>query len=338
MPMQKKTSDILKYSLWVAIAVALVYFSLRSVDWGEFWSAMQQCRWGYVLVSMALGLLVFYIRSLRWRMQLLPIDPTTSRVTTFNAYNICMGVNLVLPRVGEVVRGGYVAAHSSVDEKGNRRVGVDKAIGTVVADRVWDAVSMMVIAVIIAFTMWDRIGSFFTDSLSGAVTSRLNLIWILLVLAVVAGGYLFLSWRLKDKGGFWGKNWSLLKGVWDGLVSCFKMKNSWLFIVYTVMIWVLYWMMSWCCVVALSGVDAFSTLTVADALFLMFAGSVSTVIPVPGGFGAYHAVVAGALSSFWGIPFGTAMIYATLAHESQAVVAALAGIGSYIHETFVRKH
>ena len=74
-----------------------------------------------------------------------------------------------------------------------------------------------------------------------------------------------------------------------------------------------------------------------DAFFLMIAGSISSVVPVPGGFGAYHGVVAGALLSIWNIPMGTGMIFATLSHESQAITQALCGLASYIHESFFRK-
>ena len=69
----------------------------------------------------------------------------------------------------------------------------------------------------------------------------------------------------------------------------------------------------------------------------MIAGTVSSVVPVPGGFGAYHGVVCGALLSIWGIPIGTGMIFATLSHESQVITQALCGLASYIHENFFRK-
>ena len=69
----------------------------------------------------------------------------------------------------------------------------------------------------------------------------------------------------------------------------------------------------------------------------MFAGSVSSVVPVPGGFGAFHMVVAGALSSLYGIPFGVGIIFATLSHEAQVVVGAVCGAGSYVYETFLHR-
>ena len=348
--MDKKSTNILRYGLWTAVAVLLLYFSFRGVNWKDFGAALGECRWGYVVLSMVLGALVFYIRALRWRMQLIPLDPSTSRVTCWNAYNICMITNTVLPRVGEVVRCGYVTRHSGRDKEGGRLVTFDKALGTVVVDRIWDGVSILAVFLIILTLLWNRFGAFFTDTLFPGLAGKVRLWWILVLGILFAGGFLFLCWRLRERGGLWGRIWSWIRGMYDGLLSCLHMRHGWLFIVYTVIIWVLYWLMSACIIWALQGVDPqgvspelsdalgrISGLGMADALFLMFAGAVSSLVPVPGGFGAFHGVVAGALASIYGIPFSAGLIFATLSHESQVIVNIVCGACSYIHETFFRR-
>ena len=116
--MDKKTKNILSYAFWTLVAGLLIWFCLRAVDWAQFSEALMACRWEYILLSMLLGVAVFYIRGIRWKMLLEPFDPSTSAITTFNAYNICMAVNLVLPRAGEVAKLGYVVRHSAVGEDG----------------------------------------------------------------------------------------------------------------------------------------------------------------------------------------------------------------------------
>ena len=347
--MDKKVVSFLKYLLWGGLAVVLLYFSFRSVKWADFAAALKNCHWGYVLLSMALGAVVFLVRGLRWRMQLLPIDSKTSVVTCWNAYNICMLVNLVLPRVGEVARSAYVSRHSSKNSSGGKLASMDKVLGTVVVDRIWDALSLVIVLGVLLLTMWDRFGAFFEDSLVSGLSARLGLVWILV--AILAGGVLlvFLSWKFRSKGGLWGKVWGIIKGFSDGLSSCLKMRHGWLFILYTAIIWGLYWMMCATVMWALQGIDPsvvspdlaeslakIDALTMTDALFLMFAGAVSSVVPVPGGFGAFHTVVAGALMSIYGIPFPVGLIFATLSHESQVVTDAICGAVSYVSET-VRK-
>ena len=335
--MKKKTANILSTILWAVLAVVLLWLSMRSVDWKQFGDALKECRWEWVVLGMFLGLVVFWIRALRWRMQILPFDEKVSRMDCFNAYNICMLVNLALPRVGEVVRCGYVVKHSEKGEDGKPKLSFEKALGTMVTDRLWDIVSILVIAVLVAVFLWDRSGSFFKGDLSGAVASKMGLMWIAVAAVVLLALFVFVVWKLRGRGGLWGKIWGIIEGTKEGLLSCLHMRRGWLFIVYTVLIWVLYWLMCYSCVRALDRVPEFASLDLGDALFLMFAGSVSSIIPVPGGFGAYHAVVAGALTALCGVPFGIAMIFATVSHESQAALNAIAGLVSYGAESFVRK-
>lgn len=334
--MDKKAKNILQYAFWIAVAVVLVYFCLRSIDWAQFMEAMRLCRWEYVILSMILGTVVFYIRGNRWRMLLLPIDPSTSRITTFNSYNICMAVNLALPRAGEVAKLGYVVKHSATDAEGKRLLTFDKALGTLLIERAWDAIVTLAMAAVLLVVMWESFGGFLMESLE-SVGGSTTLWWALGGLIALIVALLWLSYKLRDRGRIWGKIWGFIEGIGSGLGSFLHMKNVWLFFAYTALVWIIYWLMSACIVWALQDIEAFSNLTMTDAFFLMIAGSISSVVPVPGGFGAYHGLVCGAMLSIWDIPMGTGMIFATLNHESQVITQALCGLASYIHESFFRK-
>lgn len=334
--MDKKTKNILQYIFWIVVAVVLVYFCLRSIDWDQFILALRQCKWEYVLLSMVLGTLVFYVRGCRWRMLLTPIDPTTSRLTCFNSYNICMAVNLALPRAGEVVKLGYVVKHSALDNDGKRVLSFDKALGTLLIERAWDALITLSMAAVLLAVKWDQFGSYLMGSLS-SLGGTSSLLWMAGGLILLIALLLWLAWKLRERGGIWGKIWGFIGGIGHGLSSFMHMKKVWLFFVYTAVVWTIYWLMSACIVWALQDIEAFAGLNLTDAFFLMIAGSISSVVPVPGGFGAYHGLVAGALLSIWGIPIGTGMIFAILNHESQVITQALCGLCSYIHESFFRK-
>ncbi len=113
-----------------------------------------------------------------------------------------------------------------------------------------------------------------------------------------------------------------------------SMPDKWRFFADTALIWGMYWLMAAATMWAVPELDA---LGVVDALFLSLVGSLGWIVPVPGGFGAFHFVVSLALSTIYGIPFGMGIIFATLSHESQAVTMILFGGGSYIYETFRRR-
>ena len=253
--MDKKVKNILQYGLWIAVAAVLLYFSFRGVNWKDFGTALRECHWGFVLLSMLLGAAAFWLRALRWRMQLLPLDASTARVTTWNAVNVCTLTNYVLPRVGEIVRCGYVVKHSGRDGEGKRLVTFDKVLGTVVADRVWDGLSLLAVTLLIFVFLWNRFGSFLTENLFPGLADKAHLWWILALGVLLAGGLVYLCWRLREQGGFWGSVWGWIRGAYDGLISCLHMRHGWLFILYTVLLWVTYWLMSACILWALQGIE-----------------------------------------------------------------------------------
>jgi hypothetical protein len=332
--MEKKTKNTLRYLFWAAVAVVLVYFCFRSIDWTQFMLALEHCKWEWVLVSIGLGILSLFIRGLRWRMLLAPLDPKTSIITCFNAYNICSAVNLFLPRVGEVVRLAYVVKNSSKDEEGKRLLSADKALGSIVTERVWDMLFVGLITALVLVLKWEDFGAFFTDNFSwGGKMLALIIPGILLTVALAVT----LFWFMRDKGGVWGRIWNFIRGIGEGLGSFRRMKQGWLFLLYTFLVWTLYWLMTAAVVQALKDMPMFSSLTLGDALFISLVGSLSSMVPIPGGFGIYHGMVSGALQVLWGIPKDPSMAFAVLNHESQVLTQAVCGLVSYIHESFFRK-
>jgi len=345
---KEKVKKILNYAASIAVAAILLYFSFKDVEWSSFWAAMKACRWTYVILSMLVGVLAFWTRGLRWRELLLPIDETTKKRTCFNAVNISYVVNMVLPRVGEIVRCGFINKHSAPTNDGRRKATVDKVFGTVLVDRLWDVLMLGLVGVGVFALMWNRFGSFFGNLQfykSMSVSSAL----IVIVLAVLLVVLLFFSWKRRNAGGFLSKIWGVVRGIWQGIGSCLHMKSWWKFILYSLVIWFCYWMMSFSIVWAVQGMDTslldpamvsfvekLQALDGRDALFLMIAGSLSSLVPVPGGFGAFHYVITLALSTIYGIPTEIGIIFATLSHESQALIQIISGGLSYVYESLTK--
>ena len=331
--MEKKAKNILRYLFWAAVAVALLYFCFSRVDWEQFLAALAQCRWGYIALAFVLGVLMQLLRGLRWRMLLLPLDPDTRGITACNAYNIGMAVNLALPRAGELVRMGYAVNHSAIGADGQRRAGFDKALGTVVTERLIDVLVMLLLTGLALALKWEWFAPYLGSGLHG--DKLRTMVLILLALLVLAGAGLYLAWRFRERGT--ARVWQFLQGIWNGVASIAHMRRGWLFVLHTLLIWGLHVLTSACIIWALQDMPLFAGMTLADAFLIMLAGSLSTVIPAPGGFGAYHTVVTAALSGIWGIPAAMGLVFATLNHETQVLVQAVCGLVSYVHESFFRK-
>lgn len=345
-----KARGIWKYVISAAVAIVLLWLCFRQVSWSQVREILAVCRWEWVLLSMVLGAVVFWLRALRWRMMLLPLDPATSRTTAFNAINIGYLVNVALSRIGELVRCGYVVRHSSRREDGSRRASFDRVLGTVVVDRVWDALTLFLLLGAMLALMWRRYGSVIGTSLFGDSSSVMltwGLLLALLALLILGG---MLVWKLRKRSRLFGKLWSFVAGVLEGLRACLRMKGAWKFFLLTLGIWGLYWAMISCIVIAFRGIDpaglspdvaaavaALSDVGAADTLLLMLVGSIVAIIPVPGAFGTYHAAIALTLSAVCDLPYAGfasfGILFATLSHESQLLTQVLFGTGSFIHES-----
>lgn len=341
---------ILSAGVSLAVAALLLWLCFRPVRWDQVREILAVCQWHWVLLSMGMGAVVFWLRALRWRMMLLPLDASTSRITCFNAVNIGYLTSNALSRIGELVRCGYVVRHSSVDPAtGRRRAGFDRVLGTVVVDRVWDALSLVILLGAVLALMWSRYGAVILGQLFG--TGSAALVWGLLLAALVMVllGCRVL-WRCRERSRFCGKIWGFVAGILDGIRGCLRMKGAWKFFVLTSVIWALYWGMISAIVLAFRGIDvsalspelaapiaALSGVGAGDTLLLMLVGSLVAIIPVPGAFGTYHAAIALTLSILCGLPYEAfasfGILFATLSHESQLVTQVLFGTGSLIHES-----
>ena len=350
-----KTKNILKYLISIALAILLLWASFREVDWKDFIDGVKNCRWEYILLSMAAGAFAFWLRALRWRRLLLPIDDSISRTTAFNGINIGNISNFVFPRIGEFVRCGVITRHSahvtpsselatsathSEDSKLKvqssngglqKKATYDKVLGTVVLERSWELLVMLLLLAVVVIGGFDRFGSFFMEQIWIPMSARLSfsIWWIVAVFSGVASLSVYLVWRLRNSNAFCAKVAGILRGILQGFASCWKMDRKWLFFAYTALIWMTYWFMASCTMWAAPFLEE---LDMIDALFLSLVGGLGFAVPVPGGIGAFHFIIGLALSVIYGLPMELGIIYATLSHTSQAITQILFGLGSYAHE------
>ena len=334
-PTIKKT---LKYLASAAVAVLLLWFSFRDVEWASFAAVLKECHWGYVALSMAAGSFAFLLRALRWRRLLMPIDESISTLTTFNGVNIGMISNFVFPRIGEFVRCGVITRRSApVDPEhpDKKKASYDKVLGTVVLERSWELLVMLLLLAVVVVAGFKRFGGFFIEQIWNPMAQRLDfsIWWIVALLVAVCVAGLWLLWRYRESNAFCSKVWGIFKGILQGFASCLKMDKKWLFFAYTACIWLTYWLMAASTVWAAPFLEH---LDVIDALFLSLVGGIGFAVPVPGGIGAFHFVISLALSMVYGIPMEMGIVYATLSHTSQAITQIFFGAVSYVVEA-VRK-
>ena len=332
--MNKKVSQILKYAVSASLAFVLLYFSFRDVEWADFMEGLKSCRWEFILLSMAAGSFAFWLRAVRWRKLLLPIDGSITRMTAFNGINIGNISNFVFPRIGEFIRCGVITRRSepvSPDDLEHKKASYDKVLGTVVLERSWELLVMLLLLAVVVVGGFNRFGGFFVEQIWTPMAQRLDfsIWWIVAVLALAGVAGCYALWRYRDTNPVFSKVWGIFRGILQGFASCLKMDRKWMFFAYTAFIWMTYWLMAASTVWA---APFLSELDLIDALFLSLVGGLGFAVPVPGGIGAFHFIISLALSAIYGIPTELGIIYATLSHTSQAITQIFFGAGSYAYE------
>ena len=336
--MNDKLSKFLKTLLSASLAAALLWYSFKGVDWKDFFFQIRHCRWGYVLLSMMAGALAFIIRGLRWRRILHPLDPSMRRIPCVNGINISNVANMVIPYAGELVRCGVITRHSERDpETGRPKATYDRVLGTAILERGWDVLSVAILMMVLLSFKWHQFGSFMVERIFRPIGEGLRgpSFWIAVAALVLLINGIIAVYCLRDRSRFCRRVCDVFRHFVQGFASCFKMKDKGLFFLYTALIWLMYWLQM---VLIKEALPAVSDLGVLDCLFLMLVGSFASVLPVPGGFGTFHYIVSTALLVLYGYPqAGVGIVFATLAHESQALTMLITGAASYLQETFTRK-
>jgi len=311
----------LKIVLSFILAAVLLFFAFRGIDWSAFWSGLLQTDWRWMVAYLVVAVLALVFREMRWRGMLLPFGPVR-RLDVWDSINVGNVVNVVLPGAGEFVRCGYVSKRG--------RVGYDKSLGTIVSERLWDFLAVGIVFVLALSFAGKRVRNFFRESVVGPLSQRFGSvgIWLVVLGAIAILVLIFvIIWRCRERSRFCGKVASVLKGVIDGFSSFMKIRRKGLFSLYTVGIWLMYTLMTY---FALRAVPSLSGLSFVDALFISGLGNIASVIPVPGGIGAYHYLIALTLQSVYGVEWQTGLLFATLSHEAHAVVILLLGLVSYV--------
>jgi hypothetical protein len=326
--MNTKVKNALKYTLSFALAGGLLYLSFRKVGWEGFLEGLRQTDWGWILLSMGLAVLAFTMRGLRWNQLLKPLDPSIRRGRTISA--VCVGnlSNCVIPASGDFVRSGLLATP---------KAGFDKVLGTVALERAWDLLVLGLVFLLIFIFNWGGAGTFFVDSVWTPLMARFGMrTWLLLAaLVFLAGALLWAIIAFRKRNALCGKIYGVIRGILQGFVSFKDIDRKGLFLLYSVGIWAAYWFM---CVCISHAFPPTRSLTIADGLFLMAAGSLQSMIPAPGGFGTYHYVIALCLSGLYGFSWETGIVFATLSHESQTLTILLTGLAGYLALTLGKKN
>lgn len=318
--MKKKILNILKYLMFLGLGVFLVWWSLHQIPaekWKDFQTAFSTAN--YLLLVPVFFILVgsHILRAVRWRMLISPMGYTPTLANTFFAVMIGYLANLAVPRLGEVLKCTLLAKYGHVP--------AEKLLGTIVAERAFDLVCLILVF-LLAFTLqFQVIGDFGTVLLKKLFISKsgsFNSSKIVLVAAVIIAVIIlvrFLFKRFSNSPVIIAVR-RIIKGVWQGIISIKDLKHKWAFISSSLGIWAMYLAGTWIGFAATAGTTGLGLDTAVSALAFASIGMIIT----PGGIGAYAFFLAKVLEQHQ-IPFAIGFANGTLQWFAQFLIIIFVG-------------
>ncbi len=321
--MNKKTSKTLWYVVFLALGVALLWFSFRNIDLSQLWTDIKSAKYSWMLLSLACLAISLFFRALRWNIQIEALGYKTRASSTYGAVLIAYLANCIFPRLGEVVRCSVL--------KRKENIPFDKTLGSVISERIIDLTVLFGLAFLVIVFQWKLLGSLVTSWMVPLLNKLINnvLLGIVVILAGIAGIVLLIKIIKRNK-----KIASLWHGFLDGIKSVVTMKKKWRFVLYTLGVWGFYVVMTWLPFYMLAET---SHLGLVEAITLLGIATLGVVAPVPGGIGTYHFIAITLLSGFYGISEQVAGSFAAINHGSQMIFYLITGVLAYVVMFFFDK-
>jgi uncharacterized protein (TIRG00374 family) len=317
-----KVKNSIKFLISVGIGVFLIWFiqkDLKPEDIQFIIESIKNTKWIYIIILIVLGSLACLIRALRWQLLLEPMGykPDT-KVLTASIFIMYLS-NLAFPRLGEVLRCSILAKYSKVP--------IEKSVGTMVVERLVDVLGMGIIAFLALVFEWDKINILYNSLQSKTVgNSQSYMKWILLVALLFIGAIAFYFIR---KTRFYNILIEKIKGFAEGLSSIRKVKNYNLFIIYSVLIYFIYFITTYIFYLAIPGLEH---LSIKSAFLVLTAGTIGVGM-TQGGIGAYQILITKALE-LYNIPTKIGLAYSWALWLIQTVTLVIGGLLSYVYLIF----
>jgi uncharacterized protein (TIRG00374 family) len=318
--MKKKLLGLLKYLLFLGLGVFLVWWSLHQIPsdrWGEFKKAFATARYWLLIPIFFILTASHLLRALRWKILMHPLGYSPSLSNTFFAVMIGYLANLAVPRLGEILKCTILARYEKVP--------AEKLVGTIVAERAFDVLSLGIVFLLAFLFQFDVMGQYsyhlfkkIFSAKSGEIsfTKTLIVISILLLLVFVVKVW-FKKFAHLKLVVFIQK---ILKGIWSGIISTKDLDRKAPFILCSLGIWAMYLLGTWLGFYATIGTEGLGIEIALSALAFASIGMIAT----PGGIGAYAYFMAKVLEKN-SVPFEIGFANGTLQWFAQFIIVLVVG-------------
>ena len=312
---------LLKYGVPLLISVLLCRLLFKDIDFAEMMTIIrEQCDWRWIGLALVISIFSHVFRAMRWRIQLsaLGVRPPlfTLVLSIFGTY----AVNLVLPRLGELWRTGWIAKRQDAP--------FSTVFGSMVADRLADTVTVATLTLVTFFLATAQLSDYLGENGRGLVDTLTSpWLWGAVVVCIVLA-VMFFRWKTDNKAI--NKIQSFGLGIWQGFAVIAKMpgKGKWLLL--TFCIWGCYFLQLYVAFFAFGfTADIAHQYGVVAVLVTFVLSSLAMGVPSNGGIGPWQWSVILALGMY-GLAKGPATAFANLVMGAQTLLLIALGIFTFV--------
>jgi len=299
-----------------ALGLFFLFLAFRDITWHEFWVALGQIKYIYLIPGVVVAILIQLVRALRFGLIVSPFCSLQLK-DLWDLMNIWAVASIIMPaRLGEFVR-PYL-----LQERG---ASFSSGFGAVIVERFFDLSGLLLLLGIVLWTTPEvpRMYSFLGEVLLAILA--LAYLFVLIILArrekVDVLAKRMLSILPERASNFLG---GILGRFIDGLGIMASFKQASIIFLYSVGLWVLFSGLTYLFLLAFS-IKAPFLVAVTIQVFICFGVALPSA---PGFIGTFHAAGRYALTLF-GIQALAAVSFATVYHFFSLIVFLILGVISY---------
>lgn len=315
-------SKLFKIISSLLIGGFFLWLAFRNVEFADLWDHITGVTF-YWLPFFAVALtLSHFLRAERWRLLLLEEGEYINRSTLFAGVMLGYVVNTFVPRLGEISRPVYVARKEGISS-GN-------LIGTIVAERFFDLLTMFFLILITTFLFVSDVELleevFGVQNWSWKQFSLIPVTFVI-ILAAMFGFYrlmIFLDKKNEFTNPVLVRVISAARSFGEGMVSIKRVKHWPQFLLYTAGIWTGYIFMAWLPFYMMDMQNVYD-LSFLDGIVLTVVSAIGVSVPTPGAVGSYHLFIQQSLHVLYEVPLVEALTYATVTHAATVLLVLLIG-------------
>jgi uncharacterized membrane protein YbhN (UPF0104 family) len=220
----------LRYIISLGLAGGLIWFVFKDIDLDDMLKRFAQADWRWIALSCILLICAHITRAWRWGMLMEPLGYKPGLLNSTISVLTGYFANYIVPRMGEVTRCGTLYRLEKIP--------VNLSFGTVVAERIFDVIILLIMIGLNFILEFDRLSSFFTDIFQSKIQGNgqapagisplLIIAGVIFLAGIIAIIVIFSSNLLRSKlmqNAIIQKIVMFLQGMLEGLLSV-RIKKS----------------------------------------------------------------------------------------------------------------